>query len=430
MTGVNRFIINPQKTIVSRGIYDETVCGLIFDISLRSNVFDGFSLASRNYSSEQMQKLTSIEEAEKTGITKDGIMGGVPYYHLKHFFDMAAANSSEHAIYVVFADCSSNFHVLYRMMHESKKKIFQFGIWTEQYLFQVDGDGYTSQLMDRLDTDIFSFRTTYEPSDEYDLDIPFNVFLSANYNVERNNKPVSYRDYPAVSQYNIPGLTVLMGQENSTKVHEMQSGNVNNTQVGCVGAALGVMTICPVEYSLADNYMFNLKDVIPAAELGFGNGNTPIEMLNYVRRNELDAAGYVFLVNREDAIGETFFSNDRTLGRGDYNSIARCRSINKVHRIARTTLISRTNGRVNVDPNSGNIQRIFARSVEDEVYRDIDTYMGIGSSLNGSSQLEYRNVSIPIDQADSAGTKTLVAEIEIVPSSHIGNLKITEQVLI
>ena len=237
-----------------------------------------------------------------------------------------------------------------------------------------------------------------------------------------NNQTFDYRTLPDITKYNIPGLSVLLGQERSDAVHAMQNKNVNQTPVGCIGAALGVMTLCPVEYCLADNYLFSLRDIIPEAELGFGNDYTPIQKLGYIRRNALDASGYIFLTDKDGYVGETFFSSDKTLGNRDYCTLVRCRTINKVQRIVRNILISYANGAVKVNPETGTISQTLAKAIQNDIYKEIDAYMGISSSLKGAAQLDFRYVNIPLEQ-DLQNNTLLKVEVEIKPGNHVESIK-------
>lgn len=452
MSGINRFTIDSQKSNQIVGIFNETVCGLVFDISKRSNVFGKFPLARQNYENGRICELSSMDDVIASGITEDGIMNGVPYYHLNHFFTMASKDSSPHTIYVVFENCKSNFQVFNRMMQVTNKKIFQFGLWTEQDMFAYYGDQLISPFFTQLNEDLFPYKGETPDSEEYDLDIPFNVLVCANPtrtqlldtvvyltdehgqrlkkedggyllgNIKPNDQTFTYRTLPSITEYNIPALTVLLGQERSDQVHAMQAKNVNGTPVGCIGAALGVMTLCPVEYCLADNYLFSLRDIIPEAELGFGDDYTPMEKLGYIRRNALDIAGYVFLTDKDGYIGETFFSSDKTLGNRDYSTLVRCRTINKVQRIVRNTLLRQSNNSLHIDPETGMISQTIAKSIMNEIYDAIDTYMGIGSSLKGAAQLDYRRITIPLEQ-DLQNNIILKAEVEVRPGNHVESIK-------
>jgi hypothetical protein len=300
---------------------------MIFDTSRRGNIFGSYPLAKEKYDGGKIQLLSSLDEVEASGITENGIMNGVPYYHLKHFFTLASKRqSSTPYLYVVFANCSSNFDVLNKMMHATKKKIFQFGIWTEQEIFMTEGNDRISPLLTKLSAVMFPYRSTFQRSDEYDQDVPFNVILNANvsiseyintrfYLTDRDGARIkdhtgaylysdavnliseqfTYFNVPSVKGFDIPGLSIVLGQETSDEVHTMQSKNVRTCPVGCVGAVLGVLATCPVEYSIADRSRFSLKDVIPVAELGFGEDYTPIKNLSYIRKNRFDGAGFIIL---------------------------------------------------------------------------------------------------------------------------------------
>ena len=457
MAGINRFTIDASKGSKVEGIFNESVCGLVFDTSQRGNVFNGYPLALEKYGDGRIQLLGSMDDVIASGITEGGIMNGVPYYHLSHFFKLASTDSSVHYIYVVFADCGSGFQVFNRIMQAVGKKVFQFGLWTERRLFEKIGDSIVSPLLTQLSADLFSFRSEIQQSEEYDLDIPFNVLMcccpagtrltdtTVYINDSAGNRltdedgsrltagivpddhAFGYRTLPSVREFNIPGLSVLLGQERSEEVRNMQILNSGETPVGCIGAALGVLTVCPVEYHMNDNFNYSLRDVIPEAELGFGDDNTPISSINYIRRNELHNKGYIMLVDKDGFDGETFFSSDITLGKRDYSNLMRCRTINKVHRIVRNTLISHVNEAHAVNPATGNISIAAVTYIANDVYKQIDAYMGIGWGLTGSAQLDSRKVTIPTDQNLVDGD-SLKVEVEIKPADHTESIVLQEEV--
>lgn len=457
MAGINRFTIDASKSNKVEGIFNEAVCGLVFDTSQRGYVFNGYPLALQNYGNSKIQLLTSMEDVVASGITENGIMNGVPYYHLRHFFSLAEKDSHPHYIYVVFADCSANFQVFNYVMQAVGKKIFQFGLWTERRLFETEGDIVVSPLLTQLSADLFSFRSEIQQSEEYDLDIPFNVLMCCSPAATRltnttvyitdsqgdrltdeennrltagivpDNHAFGYRTLPSTKGFDIPGLTILLGQEKSDTVRNMQLRNVSETPVGCIGAALGVLTICPVEYHMNDNFNYSLRDIIPEAELGFGDDNTPISSINYVRRNELHNKGYVMLVDKDGFDGETFFSSDITLGKRDYSNLMRCRTINKVHRIVRNTLITHINSTHALNPATGNISVAAATYISNDICKQIDAYMGIGWGLTGSSQLDSRRVSVPTDQ-NLIDNDVLKVEVEIKPADHTESITLQEEV--
>lgn len=74
---INRFTIDASVQQETGNIFDETVCGLIFDTSKRGNIFSGYSLAQAKYENEQVQRLTSMDDVVASGITEDGIMRAV-----------------------------------------------------------------------------------------------------------------------------------------------------------------------------------------------------------------------------------------------------------------------------------------------------------------------------------------------------------------
>lgn len=457
---ISRFFVDTTKTQQSSGIFNEFVCGMIFDTSRRGNIFGSYPLAKEKYDGGKIQLLSSLDEVEASGITENGIMNGVPYYHLKHFFTLASKQQSMIPyLYVVFANCSSNFDVLNKMMHATKKKIFQFGIWTEQEIFMTEGNDRISPLLTKLSAVMFPYRSTFQRSDEYDQDVPFNVILNANvsiseyintrfYLTDRDgarlkdhtgaylysdavnliSEQFTYFNVPSVRGFDIPGLSIVLGQESSDEVHTMQSKNVRTCPVGCVGAVLGVLATCPVEYSIADRSRFSLKDVIPVAELGFGENYTPIRNLSYIRKNRFDSAGFIILTNEDGYENEVFLSSDMTLGKGDCNTLSKCRTLNKAHRVTRYALLQSVNGPIPLNPSTGKMSAASAVAIENAVIKELDTRMGVAGGLEGNAQLDSRSFKIPLEQ-DVINSDKITGELEITPGNHTESIVVAEEII-
>ena len=61
---------------------DESVGGMLFDISGFSNPFDGYPLLYSNFKNGAVKRIYNMDDAELLGIVNDGFMNGLLYYYM------------------------------------------------------------------------------------------------------------------------------------------------------------------------------------------------------------------------------------------------------------------------------------------------------------------------------------------------------------
>ena len=131
------FMTNVDGYTANNAVPAENIGGLLFDIGQRENPFTGFNTANTNFGNRQVVEINSLEDAVTLGIEKDGLMNGVPYYHIEKFFALAGNGQR---LFVMFADCSSNFDAIEDLQVAAKGLCFQIGFWTERELFTKSGN--------------------------------------------------------------------------------------------------------------------------------------------------------------------------------------------------------------------------------------------------------------------------------------------------
>ena len=125
---------------------DESVGGMLFDISGFSNPFDGYPLLYSNFKNGAVKRIYNMDDAELLGIVNDGFMNGLLYYHISQFYNYIGGNQE---LYIAIYDCSNDWGILSLMQLQTVGRMFQIGVWTSQPIWSknVDGSiGFTSLI--------------------------------------------------------------------------------------------------------------------------------------------------------------------------------------------------------------------------------------------------------------------------------------------
>ena len=413
----------------------EKVCGLIFDISGQENFWtEGAGTSLVETWKDKVVELSSLNEAVEAGITaytgevdesdvsKD-VLFGIPHYHISQFFGMAGGSGR---LFVMFADCSTDWNAIIEMQRAANGSIFQIGIWTEQHLWSKP-DASAGSYSVNLVADIN--RTAVELADDYFA--PASILLCANTSKVKVSSET--KNQIAISQ--IPScvvgsryVTVLLSQSMDEKVRRMQASLASTTPVGVVGLALGTLTKAGVGESIGWVRQFDLVNYVPAIEMGFGDSTVSegfitnglaYSALSKSQLNALEEAGYVFVRSFEGLEGHTYFANDHTCSAGDYCTIARNRTINKSRRLIRIALLPYVNSPIKVDPSNGNLSASQV-TVFENLVKDILNEMETAEEISGTAF-----ITVPAEQ-NILVTKKLILSYGIVPMGCAESIEVTE----
>ena len=147
----------PSATATS----NEKVTGLLFDVSKQSTLFtagygktnesklklgDVCYITSRTQSIKDYGIIERVECEEDEEANKN-FMYGIPAYHIAEFFRMSGNIDGHGKLYVMFADCSSNWDAIEIMQRAAGGTISQMGIWTEQPLWKKSEDTYLLNIV-------------------------------------------------------------------------------------------------------------------------------------------------------------------------------------------------------------------------------------------------------------------------------------------
>lgn len=398
----------------------EKICGLLFDISEQTGFWTtGYTATVASTFQDTVVEFNTLQDAVDAGIkpydantdATSNFLHGIPYYHIKHFFDVAGGSGR---LFVMFADCGNNsngnWDALVTMQKAAHGVINQFGVWTEKFLWRnisgsLTGDYSVSPLVSELNSNAVSLANDYNA--------PVSILVNANSAkvLGPNTTEYSYAEvenpsgnpkeqgwyksdgnggytaaaetsvvqdttyytrtatesttvYDEVVLSRIPTcitgyryVSVLLGQAIDNDVHSMQAALDSKTPVGNVGAALGLLSVANVAESFGWVQQYDVVGQFPDIEMGFGNiaqdNLTNYDSLSKFQVDDLDTKGYIFLCRYVGYEGHVFFNGDTTCSDGDYRTIARNRVINKSRRGVRLALLKYVNSPIKVDPATG-----------------------------------------------------------------------------
>lgn len=406
----------------------EKVTGLLFDISKQESFFDeGAGLAAKDKLQGTVIEINSMDDLKDLGITPYSaddnvdLLFGIPYYHIKHFFGIQGDSGR---LFIMFADCSTDWSAIDQMQRAAHGMINQLGVWTEQFLWkQTDemAETYSIDLVTGLQSKAASLA---------DENAPLSIVLSANPAViataDEPKKQVELSKIPSC----IIGarfVTVLLGQGLDADVTAMQVANPNVTPVGNIGAALGCLANANVQESIAWVNKFNLIGYFPDIEMGFGDATVADDKLtsslkysslNKIQLDDLDDKGYVFLCKYSGLESGVYFSKDQTCSDGDYRTIARNRTIHKSRRAVRNALLPYVNSPLKVDPSTGYLSTAKITMFQN-IVSDILTTMQNNEEISGFSVTIDKNQNV-------LKNDTLIIKYSLVPVGVAARIEVVE----
>lgn len=353
----------------------EKVTGLLFDVSLQPQLFaagygknneskvalgDILYVTSRKSANTDFGIIERVDVLDPDEENNENFLHGIPAYHIREFFRMSGNVDGSAKLYVMFADCSTDWDAIDVMQRAAGGMINQLGVWTEQPLWKLNGDAdtYNLNLVKGLNDKAEAMASQNQP---------LSIVLCAN----PSNTGVNSIVGKQINLNKIPSaicessrVSVIFGQAANETISIMQHRNVNNTPVGFLGAVMGAIAKANVQESIAWVKQFNLfADDFQNIELGFGDINLDADdefvSLNYyeslspVLLDELDEKGYMFPIKYAGRENGIYISKDQTCSRGDFRTIARNRTINKSRRQVRSALLPHVNSPVLVNPSTG-----------------------------------------------------------------------------
>lgn len=353
----------------------ERVTGLLFDVSLQPELFTaGYGKINENklklndvvYVTSRKSSINDFGIIEWSDVvdpdqeTTENFMYGIPAYHIREFFRMAGGVDSSGRLYVMFADCSTDWDAIDVMQRAAGGMINQLGVWTEQPLWKANGEAepYNLNLVKSLNDKAEAMASQNQP---------LSIVLSAN----PSTTGAATTAGKQIDLLRIPSaicessrVSVIFGQSASDMIRRIQHRNPTNAPVGFLGSVMGAIARANVQESVAWVKQFNLfADDFQEIEFGFGDTNldaddefvslNAYESLSPVLLDELDDKGYIFPIKYAGRENGIYISRDQTCSHGDFRTIARNRTINKSRRKVREALLPYVNSPLMVNPSTG-----------------------------------------------------------------------------
>lgn len=353
----------------------EKITGLLFDTSLQPDLFtagygknnetklklnDVLYVTNRKSAINDFGIIDRVDVADPDEENNVNFLHGIPAYHIKEFFRMSGNVDGNGRLYVMFADCSTDWNAIDIMQRAAGGTISQLGIWTEQPLWKLNGEAesYNLNLVKSVNEKAEAMASQNQP---------LSIILSANPTntgaLTTAGKQIDLQKIPsAITECS--RVSVIFGQASNDKISWMQKRNVNSTPVGFLGSFLGALAKANVQESVAWVKQFNLfADDFQNIELGFGDvskdSNEEFISLNRYESlspsllDDLDDKGYIFPIKYAGRENGIYISRDQTCSQGDFRTIARNRTINKSRRQVRAALLPYVNAPLLVNPSTG-----------------------------------------------------------------------------
>lgn len=311
---------------------EDHISGLLF---YSSKLPSGFAETDR------IKAISSIETAEKLGITSDADADWdirVLYYQLRSIFNRNPAISLYVGIYKPTSG-TPTFSEIKTMQNFTGGKIRQIGVW----------DGATALDPANLIT-LQAIRTTLEAQDK-PLSIGYAPKIAAVSGLPTN-----------LAGANKNGVSVIIGQDGAGTAADLykDAKNTAKSSVTAIGEWLGIVSAAAVHESIAWVEKFPTGIALPA----FGDG-TLLRDLDTAVIESLDAARYIFFVEYSGLAG-AYFNDSHTMddATSDYAYIESVRTMDKACRNVRTYVLPKLGRPMKVDASTGKLEAYVVEDLQ------------------------------------------------------------------
>lgn len=384
---------------------DESVCGLLFDISDFYMPFDDYPLLQQFFGNGQTHLINNLTEASMYGLCDDNFMCGIPYYHLRQFY---AYIGSDAPLYVCFTSDVTEWSAIESMQMEANGKIFQIGVWTSQFIWGVKNKQLIfTDLISNLESAV---ETLSGKVGESSLgSTPLSIIVSPNTTL--NSTSYDLQDIPDATTLDCPKVSVCLVQNGTDEAHRMQNATTYKSPVGCIGLMMACLHLAYAEESIGYVSKFNLNknDDFENTEVYFGGKYFGVEDITYMVGNYVAQRGYIMPCTYKGKEAEVFFSGDPTASNGDYCHISNNRIMSKCRRAIHSALMPYINDSHVLDVSNGGLSESSKAIISTEILNMLDSVM---VNTLGQSQINGRTVEISesdkILETDAISVKTSI----------------------
>ena len=101
MSGLGNITLSQLNLQNAAFSFDESVCGMLFDYGMYSDLFEDNVQMENYFGNNQVQLIHNLGEIEEMGLDGE-FMNGVPYYHITQFYNYVGKDAD---LYVMFSNC-------------------------------------------------------------------------------------------------------------------------------------------------------------------------------------------------------------------------------------------------------------------------------------------------------------------------------------
>lgn len=309
---------------------EDHISGLVFYSATLPTADEG----EKGFSTtERIQAISSIERAEKLGITAKAASWEmrVLHYLLESTYNMNPGISLYVGIFKP-ASGANAFSEIKQIQNYSGGKVRQVGVWNGAV-----------ELSDTVVNALQSVRTTLEAQNK-----PL-IILYAPKVTDVTSLPTD------LAKIGRNGVSVIIGQDGAGVAAELyaDAGNTTKASVSALGDLLGAVSRAKVHESIAWVEAFPTNISVPA----FGDGKKYRDLDEAVIET-LDSSRYIFL-RTYDGLAGSFFNDNHNLDvpTSDYAYINDVRTMDKAVRGVRTNVLPKLGRPMKVDAETGKIER-------------------------------------------------------------------------
>lgn len=308
---------------------EDHISGLVF-YSATLPVADGG--APEFTATERIHTISSIETAEKYGITADAAAWEtkVLHYILESIFNMNPGVSLYVGIFKPAAGTNA-FSEIKLIQNFAGGRLRQVGVWNGAV-----------ELSETIVNSLQSVATTLEAQNK-----PLSILYAP-----KVADVTSLEGYAKAGRKNVSVIIAQDGEGTAAALYK-DAGNAAKASVSALGDLLGAVSKAKVHQSVAWVEQFPTNIAVAA----FGDG-TKYRDLDTATIEELDADRFIFC-RTYDGFAGTFFNDNHTLDMptSDYAYISDVRTMDKAVRGIRSYLLPKLGRPMKVDASTGKLER-------------------------------------------------------------------------
>lgn len=308
---------------------EDHISGLVFYSATLPEADEG---AAGFSATERIRPVSSIETAEKYGITADAAAWEtrVLHYTLASIFNMNPGVSLYVGIFQPSAG-ENAFSEIKQIQNYAGGRLRQVGVWNGAV-----------ELSETIANSLQSVATTLEARNK-----PLSILYAP-----KVADVTSLANYAKAGRKNVSVVIAQDGEGTAAALYK-DAANTAKASVSALGDLLGAVSRAKVHQSIAWVEQFPTNIALPA----FGDG-TRYRDLDAAVIEELDTARYIFCVNY-DGIAGAYFNDNHTLDSptSDYAYINDVRAMDKAVRGIRSYVLPKLGRPMKVDAATGKLER-------------------------------------------------------------------------